>query len=503
MMVLPLLIAFALCPQQEPESWVDVLPGTMPLVLSAPHGGMERPTDFADRTEGVLKRDRNTSEVAIELADAIELRTGHRPFVVLSRLHRSKLDPNRPMEEAAQGDPRAEVVWREYHQAVEDCSAAALEIGDGSALLLDLHGHAHEQSWIELGYGVKAEELAKEDTELADAAWLRGPKSLGAYFTEVEIHAVPSPDIPHPNGEKYFSGGYITKRHRGKGLRSIQLELPWSIRNAKSRKASVPKMATAICGFFEEHFFIPRIPMTTTRDFSPKERIAAFSDSFASYGLVFGIPVLGTKSLAADKHDHAMTVLAEYLDNDEDGLVDDPLVLQFLQQQGAFLVMPGKQREMDSLSRHFESWEQAGWQLGQDLYGEETNPKFAFDGALEEIWHLVAHGWGHVYPETFAFEQGSKLCDAMDVARKAGGHYHYDDPTCDYPCQAAEYSYWVLTSLLGAQMEEGRARHIASEWECPTPELLQQRDPLAFDLFTSTAFAIPRVLPDGKYREDS
>jgi len=499
---LSILLNVALFPQQEPESWVDVLPGTMPLVLSAPHGGWEKPVAIADRQKGVLKRDSNTRELTLELADAIELRTGHRPFVVMSRLHRIKLDPNRPIEEAAQGEPLAESAWLQYHAALEHCSASALEIGRGNALLLDMHGHAHGQDWIELGYGVVATELAKKDTELADATWLRGPKSLGAFLTEVEISAVPSPAIPHPNGEKYFSGGYITKRHRSEGLRSIQLELPWSIRNAKNRPTSVPKMATAISSFFAEHFSIPSVPLTITREFSPKQRITAFEDSFAAYGMVFGIPVLATKSLAVDRHLHGMTVLAEYLDNDEDGLVDDPAVLKVLQEQGAFLVMPAREREMNKLSRHFEDWEQAGWQLGQDLYGEETNPKYAFDAALEEVWHLVSHGWAEAYPAFFAFESGSKLCDAMDVARRDGGHYHYVDPTCDYPCQAAEYSYWVLTSLLGAQMEEGRARWIADEWECPTPQSLKQRDPLAYELFTDPTFVLPRVLPDGKYREE-
>lgn len=500
MLSLSLAIILFLFPQQEPESWVEVQPGTMPLVLSAPHGGLEKPVDIADRTKGVLKRDRNTRELALELADAIELRTGHRPFLVLSRLHRIKFDPNRPVEEAAQGDPVAEAVWKQYHAALESCSAQALEIGGGSALLLDLHGHAHEQDWIELGYGVVAKELAKKDSELANADWLRGAKSLGAYLTEVEIRAVPSPPIPHPNGEKYFSGGYITKRHRGEGLRSIQLELPWSIRDARKRPDSVPKMADAICRFFAEHFLIPRIALNTSERFSPKDRLSVFGNSFARYGLVFGIPVLATKGLAPEKHRHGMTVLAEYLDNDEDGLVDAPKVLQALQEEGAFLVMPAKEKEMDRLMFQFDNWEEAGWNLGQDLYGEETNPKHAFDAALEEVWHLVSTGWGMAYPKAFAFEKGSQLCNAMDVAREAGGHYHYDDPTCDYPCQAAEYSYWVLTSLLGAQMEEGRARQIADEWECPTPALVKQRDPLANKLFTAPRFALPKVLPDGKYR---
>ena len=81
-----------------------------------------------------------------------------------------------------------------------------------------------------------------------------------------------------------------------------------------------------------------------------------------------------------------------------------------------------------------------------------------------------------------------------------GAWYHYDDRTCDYECMAAEYFYWTLTSWLGGQSYPGRAEEIANEWECPTPELLERRDPSVHRLLTDPAFALPRVLPDGIYR---
>jgi N-formylglutamate amidohydrolase len=493
------VIAFALLLPRQTQDWVDVQQGTMALVLSAPHGGVEKPAQFADRVEGVLKRDTGTREVALGLADAIELRTGFRPFVVTSRLHRVKLDPNRPLEEAAQGDAAAEAAWADYHRALEQCTAAAMELGDGHALLLDLHGHAHEDDWIELGYGVKASRLARPDAQLADADWIRGPHSLGARMTDVGLRAVPSPAIPDPGGRKYFSGGYITRRYRGDGLRPIQLELPASMRRSARRAQATGQLADAVCIFLADRFGMPRQDLSA-RGLTADGPYSAFEDVFAKVAVAFGVPVFATADLPADKHRHAVAMLAEYLDNDEDGVVDDARVLQQLHSGGAFLVMPRYERQMERIVPRLESWEQAGWAIGQDLYGEETAPTVGFDAALEEIWHLVSQGWAAAYPSTFAFEKGSRLCDAMDVARRRGGHYHYD-PTCDYSCQAAEYSYWSLTTLLGAQAQPRRAREIADEWECADAAELRERDPLAHALFTADSFALPRKLPDGRYRE--
>ena len=65
---------------------------------------------------------------------------------------------------------------------------------------------------------------------------------------------------------------------------------------------------------------------------------------------------------------------------------------------------------------------------------------------------------------------------------------------------AAEYLYWALTSHLGGQDYPGRAREIAVEWECPTPESLKRTDPAVHELLTDERFALPRRLPDGRYR---
>ena len=50
---------------------------------------------------------------------------------------------------------------------------------------------------------------------------------------------------------------------------------------------------------------------------------------------VFGLQVFATQSCPNDKMRHAARVLAEYLDNNEDGLADNPIVLERMKKQRA------------------------------------------------------------------------------------------------------------------------------------------------------------------------
>ena len=48
---------------------------------------------------------------------------------------------------------------------------------------------------------------------------------------------------------------------------------------------------------------------------------------------------MGTSEVPEDKLLHAASVMAEYLDNNEDGVVDDPPVIEAMQENNALLVM--------------------------------------------------------------------------------------------------------------------------------------------------------------------
>ena len=225
--------------------------------------------------------------------------------------------------------------------------------------------------------------------------------------------------------------------------------------------------------------------------------------------VVFGVDIYAVPGVEDQRLLHAANLMAQYLDNDENGEVDDPQVLNAMMEAKAFMVMWKSESDLDDLNPP------AGTE-GQDLGNDETrpewhsNPNGRFDAALEEVWHIISHaGYANAYPEAFGEGEGTLLTQAMDLAR--GGHfnaipnpypdnawYSYDDETCDYHCQATEYFYWALTSMLGAQQH--RLEEIGHEWKLNTREKVAQQDPAIFALITNENYHLPTRLPDGTYK---
>jgi hypothetical protein len=226
---------------------------------------------------------------------------------------------------------------------------------------------------------------------------------------------------------------------------------------------------------------------------------------------VFGVHVYATDNVADEKMLHAANMMAEYLDNDEDGVPDNQLVVDAMVSENTMLLMGKDEDEMRSMD-----WNTIPSGAKQGLWDEETVPGGAqrgiFDAALEEIIHPITDvGYAKAYPEVFGTKPGTVVAKIMDKAR--GGHfkkvpekypdnawYTYYDETCLYDCQITEYVYWALTSILGAQDFPGRLENIKPEWRFNTKEKLQKGDPEIYALLTDPQYKFPTVLPDGAYR---
>src|SRR5438477_10191673 len=101
------------------EKYIEYLAGDVPVIISAPHGGRDKPEELPDREKGIFAFDTNTQELARAVADELHKRTGHWPHVVICRVHRRKLDCNREIVEGAAGNPLAEQAWREFQGFID------------------------------------------------------------------------------------------------------------------------------------------------------------------------------------------------------------------------------------------------------------------------------------------------------------------------------------------------------------------------------------------------
>ena len=225
---------------------------------------------------------------------------------------------------------------------------------------------------------------------------------------------------------------------------------------------------------------------------------------------VHGVLVIATSATPDDKILHAANIMAEYLDSDEDGVVNNQDVVDELVRRNAFIAMASNESELDRAD-----FSTAPDGPGQGLLGSQTHPNGAenevFDATLEEVLHLITqHGYARVYPNVFGEFPGSKVADAMDNARGGffrsvpsqypeGAWFTYDAITCDYGCMITEYTYWALTSILGAQDFDWRLDQIDNEWRSNNAAKVQEQDPDVYTLLTDPEYHLPTVLPDGNY----
>ena len=203
-------------------------------------------------------------------------------------------------------------------------------------------------------------------------------------------------------------------------------------------------------------------------DTDPPSQWASMSNSFDQHCSPFGISIFA-KDWPRDKFLHACNVMAQFLDNDQDGCADDVDVVKKIRINQAGMAMFATE---DSVNYDLVEWSFQG----QDLYAEETElgcsgsseTASCHDAALEEILHIITGaGLNSAYESDFSecnsnVNSISTMQQQMDIAR--GGHfisipssypsssiYHYDDQTCHYSCMSTEFMYWAITSLLNGQ----------------------------------------------------
>lgn len=268
------------CHGQAPAArFLEVKEGTLPLIFTVPHGGSLKPAGLMNRRYGSLATDAQTRELAQEIDQAVRARLGGAAHFVISHLHRSKMDPNRDITEAAQDDAGAQEAWRAFHAA---CAVTTRRVTakHGWGLLLDLHGHRHDEPNVELGMLLSSEDLRRSDAELShDPAFLnktsirgmvtqtgkpladlvRGPLSLGSLLEARGQRSLPSTVRPQPTaGAPYYSGAYIVATHGSKNsgtVSAIQIECPWEgVRDTEAnRRQFAERLADALSEYLAAH----------------------------------------------------------------------------------------------------------------------------------------------------------------------------------------------------------------------------------------------------------
>ncbi len=220
-------------------SYVFYQEGTLPIIISVPHDGDLQIDNVAERnnTTGSVyfskAQDTYTKQIALEISENLEKRTGKKPFLVIDLLSRKYMDANRNVSDAYE-DSRVKKVYAQYNQ---NLTSAIEKVGKGNqtGVLVDLHGQSQlpEDLYI-ITLNGKSMEKSKEES-------LRQFLQSKGYVVSLS------------NPEKFEISGIIIDRfgkHRENGIDAFEIEVQKSIRYDKTRREKFVKDFSEALLFF-------------------------------------------------------------------------------------------------------------------------------------------------------------------------------------------------------------------------------------------------------------
>ena len=234
-------------------------------------------------------------------------------------------------------------------------------------------------------------------------------------------------------------------------------------------------------------------------EFRGQDRPAALCPTtvFSKSAVVFdSLLICGTNRVPDEKLVHAANVAAEWLDNEGDGVIDEPALGIALKESKSLVVMSFDGFSSAAALKIFPAAMAGGYTL-QDLSAEETNNSTRRDASQEEIHHIIMNGgWMNVFPKVFSdqADDGSDLYAIWKFADD-NGHYSYGDPTCDDSCKTVEFFYLATAAYLGSM-----ADLFSDEMMLKDRPAMQKHIPEIMDIFESSDYSYPtNHWPSGTY----
>jgi N-formylglutamate amidohydrolase len=233
--------------------------GNTPIILVSTHGGLRR-RGFTITTH--KSADKNVNKTLFSIEKALKKKQ-IKPYIILSKVHRSVVDLNRPYEKT-HGKENAKI-WSRYHQKLDSYIQTCLR-KYGKCFIFDLHGHKRNRE-VHLGYGLNNADIRGENWQKSSITPLArqfnihpkklifGTHSLCEKLERKGIHCIPS-DRRRMNLRKYLNGGFITRHYSKKyyalPIAVIQIELPAAMRQQHSIQKSGKLLANTLHSFVNQ-----------------------------------------------------------------------------------------------------------------------------------------------------------------------------------------------------------------------------------------------------------
>ena len=241
------------------NDYVEYKIGTIPLIISVPHGGKLECPSIPKRVSGVLGIDKGTIELTRDILEALETitkgrtRISHSPSHIISHVRRNKIDMNRSMEKAyVPMSNLAMNIYRFYHDKIRESILENIKRFHYS-LLIDVHGfesHKRPQGFRDVDLILGTNNLQSLfSTPVQKKDWNKNIRGkLVKKFLELNVPIAPG----HQRRREYvLKGGFTTLAYGASkipGSQVIQIEFSERIRyrNEKLKKLVVTSLAEVL-----------------------------------------------------------------------------------------------------------------------------------------------------------------------------------------------------------------------------------------------------------------
>jgi N-formylglutamate amidohydrolase len=251
-----------------PEDLVLTQVGTLPIILTAPHGGRDpipgvpprniegKPTGGSDSYH--VNGDRETDVLVQAIAREIRQLTGEDVYLVMAKFQRKFIDANRPPK-VAYDNPKAAPYYQYYHETIRRF-IDEIRNSRRAGLLIDVHGQGKLPD--ALVRGTRNGRTIQQLVSRAGMQSVTGANGLFGQLAENGFTVFPTNDVPasgtSENGA--YNGGFTVAQygsHTESEIDTVQLEFGTKYRQKAELESSATRAAKSIVAFYAAYLKQP------------------------------------------------------------------------------------------------------------------------------------------------------------------------------------------------------------------------------------------------------
>ncbi len=206
--------------------------GNAPVILSCPHGGYKKPRRIPNKNTGMKVADKNTYFIAKLIINLLKVKNID-IYHILSKIHRSKIDLNRPSHSKSafnHSSNEAQNIFRAYHDQLNNYAQECV-LKHNKALIIDFHGFTKPyKGYPDIIFGHifgKTLDLLEDSKEQnCNRYW-----GCAQLQDEISKFFVLDDGLAITDFNLSYSGGYITHQfYNRSNVNAIQIEVAKQIR---------------------------------------------------------------------------------------------------------------------------------------------------------------------------------------------------------------------------------------------------------------------------------